>query len=315
MRLLAHLSTAAALSLLTALCAAQSNTPSADLPAAERPLPDVTMLMHEVEQHQRQSESVRQNYLYHEDARREDDKGRQIEWQEYDVFWINGVQVHKLIRKDGHDLSEKDKKKEDERVDKEVAKAKERRRKADEKGVATDSHGHEEVTVSRFLTLGSFTNPRRVILDGRDTIAIDYTGDPRAKTRNRFEEVVRDLAGTLWIDEQDHAIVRMEGHFVDSYKIGGGLVMSIHKGTKFYVQQRKINSEVWLPSLVTGEGAARVLLFANFNGKVRVTDSDYRRFSTSATILPGVAAVQPEGSPAAGETPSASASETADSPR
>jgi hypothetical protein len=282
--------------------------------SSDRPLPDIPTLMHEVEAHQRASEAIQKNYLYHEDARREDEKGKQEEHREFDVFWLNGVQIHKLTRKDGRDLTEDEKKKEDERIDKEIEKVKERKRKAAEKELQTDSRGHEEITVSRFLSLGSFTNPRRVQIDGRDTIAIDYTGDPKAKTRNRFEDVIRNLAGTLWVDEQDRSIARLEGHFINNFKIGGGLVMNIKKDTNFTVQQKKINSEVWLPAQVTGQGAARVLLFVSFNGKVRVTDSDYRKFKTTSTILPGLATVQ-EDSPSPDQPVQTNPPASQDSPR
>lgn len=265
--------------------------------------------MHEVEQHQRASEAIQKDYLYHEDMRQEQDNGKKLEQREYDVFWLNGVQIHKLTRKDGRDLSADEQKKENERIDKEVEKAKERKRKAEERGEQTDSHGHEEITVSRFLLLGKFTNPRRVLIDGRDTIAVDYIGDPKAKTRNRFEDVIRNLAGTIWIDEQDRTISRLEGHFVNSYKIGGGLVMNIRKDTNFTMQQKKINGEVWLPSQITGQGAARVLLFVSFNGSIHATNSDYRKFKTTSTILPGVATVN-ENSPA-DIPPDSSASEPA----
>lgn len=272
------------------LLQAQSQSPSPPH-SVEQSLPDIPALMHEVEEHQRASEAIRKNYLYHEDAMQEMDNGKKVDHREYDVFWLNNVQIHRLTRKDGRDLSPDEKKKEDERVDKEVRKAKERKHKADENGQLTDSHGYEQETVSRFLSLGAFTNPRRVQIDGRDTIAIDYTGDPKAKTRNRFEDVIRTLAGTIWVDEQDRAISRLEGHFVNSYKIGGGLMMNIKKDTSFKMQQKKINDEVWLPAHLTGQGAARVLLFVSFSGTVNVTNSDYRKFKATSTILPGLSTV------------------------
>src|SRR5262249_8179872 len=132
-------------------------------PASDRPLPDIPTLMHEVEHHQRASEAIQKNYLFHEVATVQDN-GKKTETREYDIFWLNGVEVHKLTRKDGKDLTADEKKKEDDRIDKEVAKAKERKSKAESKGQETDSQGHEEITVSRFLSLGSFTNPRRVQL-------------------------------------------------------------------------------------------------------------------------------------------------------
>jgi hypothetical protein len=259
-------------------------------PAVERPLPDIPTLMQQVQLHQRSSETIQKDYLYHE-VETAQEEGKKTETHEYDVFWLKGVQVRKLTRKDGRELTVDEQEKENKRIDKEVDKAKERKTKADSKGEETDSHGREEITVSRFLALGSFTNPRRIQIEGRDTIAIDYTGDPKAKTRNRAEDVIRNLAGTIWVDEEDRAITRLEGHFVNSFKIGAGLVMNIKKDTSFSMEQRKINGEVWLPARIQGHGSARVLLFVNFNGSVLVTNSDYRKFKATSTILPGVATV------------------------
>ena len=273
-------------------------------PAADRPLPDIPTLMHEVEQHQRASETIQKDYLYHE-VSTEEENGKKTKTREYDVFWLNGVEVHKLTRKDGRDLTADEQKKENDRIDKEVAKARERKAKADSKGEETDSHGHEEITVSRFLSLGSFTNPRRLQLDGRDTIAVDYTGDPKAKTRNRTEDAIRNLAGTIWVDEQDRSISRLEGHFVNNFKIGAGLLINVKKDTSFLFEQRKINGEVWLPARIEGQGAARVMLFVSFNGSVRVTNSDYRKFKATSTILPGLATVNDPSATEGAPSPSA----------
>jgi hypothetical protein len=262
----------------------------------DRPLPDIPALMHSVEVNQRASEAIEKDYLYRSVQTGEELDGhgrtKKTETKEYDIFWVNGVPVHRLTKKDGKELSAEEQKKEEEHIDKEVAKAKERRAKADGKGTETDPHGNEMVTVSRLLELGSFTNARRVQLNGRDTIAIDFTGDPKAKTKNRFEDVIRDLVGTAWVDEQDRMLVKGEGHFVNSFKIGGGMVVNIQKGTSFSMEQRKVNNEVWLPARVAGQGSARALLFFNFNGRVSAVESDYRKFKATSTILPGVSTVE-----------------------
>lgn len=258
----------------------------------DRILPDISELMHEVEEHQRASEHIQKDYIYHEVVQQQRSDGKKAVTHEYDVFWLNGVEVQKLTRKDGKDLTAEEQRKENERIDKEVAKARERKAKAETKGVETDSHGNEEITVSRFLELGNFTNPRRVVRSGRETIAIDYAGNPKAKTRNRMEDVIRDLSGTLWIDEQDRTITHLEGHFSNSFKVGAGIVMSIKKGTSFSMDQIKINNEVWLPSHVEGHGGARVMLFVSFDGSILVTNSDYRKFKATSTILPGLSTVK-----------------------
>jgi hypothetical protein len=264
-----------------------------------QPLPDIAALMYEVEANQKASEAIQKNYLYRSSETQQvrDGSGgvKRTTTKEYDVFWIGGVPVRKLVKKDGRELTPDEQKKESERIDKEVAKARAKKDKAEANGTETTPRGNDEITVSRFLELGSFTNGRRVKLDGRDTIMVDYSGNPKAKTRNRGEDVVRDLVGTIWVDEQDRVIRKAEGRFLNAFKIGGGLVVTIHKDTSFGMDQKKINDEVWLPARIEAQGAARALLLFNFNGSVQVRMSDYRKFKASSTIMPGVTTVD-EGS-------------------
>jgi len=257
--------------------------------------------MRDVEANQRKSEAVQKNYLFHSSTTAEEVDGsghtKKTTSTEADHYWINGVPVHRVLKKNGKDLSPQELAKEDERIGKEVAKAREKRDKADAQGKESSPRGDDEITVSRLIELGQFTNARRVQLKGRDTIAVDFTGDPKAKTRNRAEDVIRDMAGTAWIDEQDHVLVRVEGRFVNAFKVGAGLLVNIRKDTRFSMQQTKINDEVWLPAAFEGQGAARVLLFVSFNGSVRTVCSDYRKFRATSTILPGATKVDPEALP------------------
>lgn len=267
--------------------------------AGDRPLPDIVVLMHDVETNERKAEAIEKDYLYHSVVTEQKLDGhgqvRKTEVTEFDHYWANGVPVARLVKKDGKALSADEIAKEDARIDKASAKAHQRREEADAQNKETDSRGDQEITVSRLLELGSFTNPRRVQLNGRDTIAVDFAGNPRAKTRNRSEDIIRDMMGTAWIDERDHVLARVEGRFVNAFKVGGGLLVDIQKDTRFTWEQTKVNDEVWLPAHIEGQGAARMLLFFSFNGSLRAVDSDYRKFRTSSTILPGMTqAVTPE---------------------
>ncbi len=257
------------------------------------PVPDIPTLMHQVEAHQRAAEAIQKDYIYHSvSTSQEIDKHgavKKTEVREYDIFWINGVEVHKLLKKDGRNLSADEAKREADRISKESAKVREKRDREEAKGKPTDARGNDEITVSRFLELGSFTNPRRIQLAGRDTIVVDYAGDPTAKTRNSFENVIRDMAGTLWVDEQDRVIVQLKGHFVNAFKIGGGLMVNIEKNTNFAMQQIRVNDEVWLPAHIEGHGQARVFLLLTFNGSLDIVNSDYRKFKTASRILSGAA--------------------------
>lgn len=270
----------------------KSEASPASSPAPEAPLPDIPALMHDVEVNQRKAEAIQKNYAYHsiETEQEMDGHGRpkKTTVTESDHYWINGAPVRRVVKKDGKDLSPDELAKENDRVDKQAAKARERRDKGDAEGKETDADGHEMITVSRLLTLGTFTNPRRIELNGRPTIEVDYVGDPKAKTHNRAEEAIRDMVGTAWVDEQDHVLARAEGHFVSDYKVGGGLIVDVKKNTRFAAEWSKVNGEVWLPARVEGQGALRALLLISFNGSIHVDDSGYRKFKATSTILPGM---------------------------
>jgi len=281
-----------------ALPASQPVAPSSrevPVPSADRPLPDINSLMVQVEAQQKASRSAIRQYIYRslETQQKLDSHGavKKTSTEESESFWINGVFISRLLARDGKPVSGDELKKQNERIDKRIAEA---RGKADS-DPPQKKHDSDEVTFARFLELGAFSKPRRVLLNGRDAIAVDYAGDPKVKTRNRLEGAIHDLAGTVWVDEQDHALVRVEGRFLADFKLGGGLLADVHKGTSFQAEWTKVNDEVWLPARMDAQGSARVLLFISFNGAVHATDSDYRKFRASSTILPGVAEVPGDG--------------------
>ncbi len=272
-----------------------SPSPASAPESTPRPLPDVASLLHQVEQNQRAAEAIEKQYICHsvEVQEHTDSSGRvkKTTTIEFDHYWSEGVPVNRMVRKDGKDLSAAELAKEDDRIRKEVEQARERRAKAEAVGKPTNARGDEVIPVSRLLELGRFSNPRRVELDGRATIAVDYEGDPAARTRNRAEAVIRDLRGTVWVDENDRAMVQAEGYFVNGFKIGAGLLFNIQKGTRFAFRQAKVNNEVWSPAHIEAHGSARALLFFNFSGNIRVDYSNYRKLRTSSVVLPGVTPV------------------------
>ncbi|MBS1814304.1 MAG: hypothetical protein JSS87_05470 [Acidobacteria bacterium] len=259
-------------------------------------IPDIATLMHDVEHNQKASEDLRKHYFYRATTRTEetDNKGniKKVETSVSEIFTRKGVIVSRLIEKDGKPLSEKDARKEEECIEKDVEKAIKKREKLQAEGKHTNGNGEDVLTISRILELGTFTNPRRETFKGRPAIVVDYAGDRNAKTRNRFEDVFKLLAGTIWIDEQTRALVRGEGHVTDNFHVGGGLLVNVHEGFRFSFEQTYVNNEVWLPSVVEGEGSARIFLFFKIQGRQRTTFSKYRKFSASATILPGVTEVK-----------------------
>jgi hypothetical protein len=260
--------------------------------AADRPLPDINSLMQEVEAQEKDSQKAMRHYIYHVSHVEQDLDShgavKKSTSEERESFWIDGVFISRLLSRDGKPISGDELKKQNEEIDKRTAAAKEReQQKAAGTAPPPKKGGSDEVTFARFLELGTFSNPRRVVVHGRDTIAIDYNGDPKAKTHNLLEGAIHDLTGTVWVDEKDHAMVHIEGHFFDDFKVLGGLLADIHKGSWFDFTWTKVNDEVWLPELFRGRGSARIALFFNHTGAIEEHTSDYRRFTATAKVVPG----------------------------
>jgi hypothetical protein len=287
-------------------------TPTQPAPA-DQPLPPIPQLLHNVERNQKAAEAARNDYTFHVHAEEQELDGhgnlKKTTITDSESLVIDGVHVDRIVARDGKPLTSKDAQKQSDQIDKEVAKAKERRAKLESKGKDTDANGDTVITASRILELGTFSNPRRIDLDGRPTIVVDYAGDLNAKTRNPFETIVRDLVGTAWIDEHDQVLVRAQGHFLNDFKLGGGLLADIKHDSGFDIRFTNVNHEVWLPADIQADGKIRALIFLGFNGRIHDVTSDYKKFRTSSTIIPSDRLIGPDGQPIPNPTPSPASSE------
>jgi hypothetical protein len=265
--------------LLVPLAGLSSGAFAASEPAA---LPDAATLLHEVEAQQKQLDKVRENYTFRavQTTRQLDSKGntKKVETEEHEVFFVNGHQVEKLVRKDGKDLTPDQARKEQDRVNKEVL-------KISKPGYTDPDKG--EITVSRLLQIVTFSKPRRVRLNGRDTIAFDFAGDEHAKAHGRDEDALKKVSGTIWIDEADHEVSRMNATLDENYHVGFGLLASVAKGSNVVFDQALIRNEAWLPTAIALHLQARAFLVAGFRADIDVRFDQYRKFQTDAVQLPG----------------------------
>jgi hypothetical protein len=265
--------------LLVSLTFVAPSTLGASDPAA---LPDAATMLREVEAHQKQLDKVREDYTFRavQTTRQLDSSGntKKVETEEHEVFFVNSHQVQKLVRKDGKDLSPDQARKEQDRVNKEVL-------KITKPGYSDPDKN--EITVSRLLQIVAFSRPRRVRLNGRDTIAFDFAGDPHAKTHGRDEEALKKVSGTIWIDEADREVSRMSATLDENYHVGFGLLASVAKGSNMVFDQALIRNEAWLPTAIALHLQARAFLVAGFRAEIDIRFDQYKKFQTDAVQQPG----------------------------
>ena len=256
---------------------------------ASAPLPDVPTLIEQVRAHQQQMESVQENYTFHEtDLTRELNKDgtvKKTETEEYEIFFVNTHPVRRLIRKNGKDLDADQQKKEQDRVAKEVE-------KAQQTPPGQSPRGDQSISVRSILAMAKVSQPRRVVLDGRNTIAFDFVGNPKAKSHSLAEEAAMRTYGTIWIDEKDRQVRRVIATLGANVRGGFGL-FSLSKGSNLTFDQKLINNELWLPT------SADIYLFAHaigilgFRAQIHVTEDGYKKFHAEAQQQAGSTVVPP----------------------
>lgn len=256
---------------LSTVAAAQKTHPADTAP------PDTVALLKDVQAHQKAVESIRDNYTFHEAFKDEklDGKDRVTETrtEEAEVFYAYGRRIVRVLKRDGKELSPQEREKEDNRVRKLLE------GQAKHATVEDKERSGGRGFVSLMLAAAKLSNPRRVDFRGRPTLVVDFTGDPSADTHGVSENAVRKIAGTMWIDDADHQVARMEAHFYDNFRIAGFLV-TISKGSSFTIDQAPVGDGLWMQTVRDFHLAAR-LLIKGLRNNIHVEDSEFRRFDTA----------------------------------
>ncbi len=271
-----------------------SNTPS-DLSA---PLPDIQTLLARVRARYDALESLRKTYVCTMTQVADEfssNGSKKSHTDVYQAFYVGNTEVLQHISHEGKPLSADEAQKEQQRVDKQVAKLKSQQNKPAKDEV--------HLSASGLLKVATFSNPRREVLNRRPVLVFDYKGDPHAPAKDLSDRIMRELAGTIWVDERDSAIVHLTGSLQENFHVAGGLLVNIKKGSWFNFTQAPVNNEIWFPAQFTAHVDGRFLLLKGFNGDARDTFSDYRKLKTSITILPGTKIVDDSNAAPSGSAP------------
>jgi hypothetical protein len=287
----------------------RADTTSQASPAATLPTPDLTPGPDgklSAEQMQRLFQVVAEKDLANQKQVRDytyiarqvqnklDGKGqtKSTEVKTYEVLEIYGEQVQRLIAKDDKPLEGKDAAKEEEKIQKIIDKRKNEseqdRRKREEKEVKEREDGRK--FVREVADAYDFTMLGSELVGGRE--AWVFQGKPRPGFEPHMKEskFLSKFHGRVWIDKSDLQMAKLDVEALDTVSVGWVLAR-VHKGTRFMIEQTRVNEEVWLPRYLTFKVDARVALVKGFKVDGEETFRDYRKFRTTSKIV-GMGEVQ-----------------------
>ncbi len=267
--------------------------PALDLkPGPEGKLPPEQMqqLFRTVADKDLENQKLERNYTYieREVQKNLDGKGqvKSTEIKTYEILEIYGEQVQRLIEKDDKPLDAKEAAKEEEKVQKIIDKRKNESEEDRTKRTKKEEKDREDGRkfVREVADAYDFKLVGTELVDGRSAWAIDAEPRPGFEPHTKEAKFLSKIHGRVWIDQGDLQLAKMDVETLDTLSFG--LVLArIHKGTRFLLQQTRVNEEVWLPKLLDYKFDARVALLKGYNIDGEQTFRDYRKFRTSSKIV------------------------------
>ena len=221
------------------------------------------------------------------------EKHKRIETYDWTILY--GEPYSRLIQKDDKPLNPKDEQREQEKVDKFVAKRKSETPEERKKRLAKEERERREdrAFATEVVNAYQFRIVSEEQFGGRDVYKIDAIPRKDFHPTQSHADILPKLTATVWIDKQNYGWAKIQAKTTDT--ISWGLfLLRIHKGSQVTLEQTRVNNEIWLPSKLAVTGGARVALLVNTDVDMQSDYSNYKKFRAGSRILPGVTEVKPE---------------------
>jgi hypothetical protein len=248
------------------------------LAPAHPDLPEPRQLLDGLAQRQQRFEDALNDYTYDLEVLNEqlDKRGAvtSLKRRRFEVFFVKKKRVRRLVAEDGAPLSAERQAK----VDAEV------RKYVDDvmRGRARPPQG-DDVKLADIIGRYQFRAVAREDLEGRPAIVLDFEAQP-GKRDLKGDNILRRLAGRLWVDEAERVVARAEIHATGSIKVAWGLGASIG-AAEVLTEFVKVEDGVWLPRKVQTRVQGRILLVKGIHERTTGSFTRYRRFSAESSEL------------------------------
>jgi hypothetical protein len=228
-------------------------------------------------------------YVERRQIRRIDGKGKvkSTEIKTYDVMEILGEQVQKLTSKDDKPLSEKEAKKEDDKIQKLIDKRRDESQADRKKRLQKEEkeRENERQFVREVADAYNFHFVGMETLDGRENYVIDADPKPGYEAHLKEADILPKFRFRAWIDKDDVQWRKVDLQCIDTVSFGLFL-FRMHKGSHAVIEQTRVNDEVWLQRHITADVDFRLALLKNFDFDVDIIDRDYKKFRSKTKIIP-----------------------------
>jgi hypothetical protein len=226
------------------------------------------------------------NYTFLErvEERRYGRDGKQTskDLETYEFMVLAGRPYGKLVERDDKPLPEKDARKEQDKVDKELAKR--QRESASDKAKQDQDRAEQRRYLREVPEAFDLTLQGTGEIGGRPVWIIGAQPKPGYKPKLKRAEMLKNLRGRIWVDQADYQWVKAEVEVIQPISFGFGL-LRLAPGSVLNFEQVRVNDEVWLPAHITVRADARVAYLRKLREELEITYRDYKKFQADSRIV------------------------------
>jgi len=150
----------------------------------------------------------------------------------------------------------------------------EKRRREDAAARATE---RGERRIADVVSALQFKIEGRAVHEGAPAIVVSFTPRPGAMPETRQGRIAQKFGGRVWIDEAASEVMRVEAKAIDDISFGYGLIARLDEGAMGTVTRRRIDRDIWLPTLLTINGRGRAAVIRTLVLDFKADWYDYRR--------------------------------------
>jgi hypothetical protein len=74
---------------------------------------------------------------------------------------------------------------------------------------------------------------------------LSFTPNPRFTPPNMEADLLRGIAGEVWIDPAQERLTRLEGHFIAEVNFGFGIIGKLNRGSSVLLEQTDVGGQDW----------------------------------------------------------------------
>jgi hypothetical protein len=213
-------------------------------------------------------------------------KVKSEERKAWETIMLSGEPYRRMLERDGHPLPPDELRKEQEKLDKNVARLqretaeqKQRRLAEHEKQRMKDRAFLREIPEAYDLQLSGDAK-----VDGHDVWVIVGTPKSGYRPKDRDAKALDKIRGKLWVDKSNYQWVRVEAETTGTISFGLFLAR-LNPGAKMIFEQARVNNEVWLPKHMFLKGTGRLGLLLRVASEEDITWNDYRKFQVNSKVV------------------------------